>query len=283
MPRPPKPTRQVPGIYITRLATSLSPRSMMERLAAQSISSTTSPTSQGTSWRHCTAPPTAPYRPDRGERVPVTHGGPSRTRRQRLSASFSDPSSACSRAIWRPSGVKPEDIGAILMTHLHPDHVGGLVDGSGHAVFPNAELIVHANEHAYWSDPKVLANAADGLAKQWVQLTLAALAAYRGRTRFISNGEVPPAISAVPEPGHTPGHTGWLIAPQRGAVDLGRRRASAGHPVHLSWGWLVRRRCGQRAGEHDPPAHYGYGGNRSPACCGHASGFPELRLCRARR
>jgi len=108
--------------------------------------------------------------------------------------------------------VKPEDIGAILMTHLHPDHVGGLVNGSRRAVFPNAELIVHAEEQTYWSDPGVLANAADAQAKQWIQLTLAALAVYRGRIRLISNGEVLPAISAVPAPGHTPGHTGWLIS-----------------------------------------------------------------------
>ena len=109
-------------------------------------------------------------------------------------------------------GVRPEDIDTILMTHLHPDHVGGLLDGSGRAVFPNAELIVHADEHAYWSDPTVLAHAPEGQAKQWVQLTLAALAAYRGRTRLISKGEVLPGISAVAAPGHTPGHTGWLIA-----------------------------------------------------------------------
>lgn len=108
-------------------------------------------------------------------------------------------------------GVRPEDIGTILMTHLHPDHVGGLVDGSGRAVFPNAELIVHADEQGYWSDPAVLANAADAQAKQWIQLTLATLAAYRRRIRVITEGEVLPGISAVPEPGHTPGHTGWLI------------------------------------------------------------------------
>ena len=110
------------------------------------------------------------------------------------------------------AGVRPDEIGTILMTHLHPDHVGGLVDGSGSAVFPNAELIVHADEQTYWSDPKVLANAAEAQAKQWIQLTLATLAAYRKRTRIITHGEVLPGISAVPEPGHTPGHTGWLIS-----------------------------------------------------------------------
>ena len=108
-------------------------------------------------------------------------------------------------------GIRPEDIDTILMTHLHPDHVGGLTDGSGRAVFPNAELIVHADEQAYWSDPKVLTGASDEQARQWIQLTLATLAAYRGRTRLIMKGDVLPGITAVPEPGHTPGHTGWLV------------------------------------------------------------------------
>lgn len=122
-------------------------------------------------------------------------------------------------------GVKPEDIDTVLTTHLHPDHVGGLVDGSGCAVFPNAELIIHAEEQAYWADPRVLNNAAEGQAKQWVQLTLGALAAYRERTRIITAGEVLPHVTAVPEPGHTPGHTGWLI--------------SSGGEALLIWGDIV--------------------------------------------
>lgn len=108
-------------------------------------------------------------------------------------------------------GVRPEDIDTILMTHLHPDHVGGLTDSAAGAVFPNAELIVHASEQTYWSDPGVLANATGDQAKQWIQLTLATLAAYRGRTRLITKGEVLPGITAMPAPGHTPGHTGWLV------------------------------------------------------------------------
>jgi glyoxylase-like metal-dependent hydrolase (beta-lactamase superfamily II) len=122
-------------------------------------------------------------------------------------------------------GVDPGDIDTILMTHLHPDHVGGLMDSAERAIFRNAELIFHTHEQAYWSDPRVLANAAEGQPKQWVQLTLATLAAYRGRTRLITAGEVLPGISAVPEPGHTPGHTGWLI--------------NSGDETLLIWGDIV--------------------------------------------
>ncbi len=109
-------------------------------------------------------------------------------------------------------GVKPHDIDTILVTHLHPDHIGGLVDGSGHAVFGNAEMVVHAADATYWSDEKLLAQATEEQDKQFVLLSRATLAAYRDRTRTVTSGEVLPGITVVPAPGHTPGHTGWLIA-----------------------------------------------------------------------
>ena len=43
----------------------------------------------------------------------------------------------------RELGITPTDIDAILMTHMHPDHEAGLIDASGGAVFPNAELMLH--------------------------------------------------------------------------------------------------------------------------------------------
>ncbi len=49
-------------------------------------------------------------------------------------------------------GVDPAGIDAILMTHMHPDHEAGLVDASGRAVFPNAELVVHEDDVAFWQD-----------------------------------------------------------------------------------------------------------------------------------
>ena len=109
-------------------------------------------------------------------------------------------------------GVMPQDIDTILVTHLHPDHVGGLVDATGDAVFPNAELVVHAADATYWSDDEVLAQAANEQDKQFVLLARATLAAYRNRTRTVTNGEALPGITAMPAPGHTPGHTGWLVA-----------------------------------------------------------------------
>lgn len=108
-------------------------------------------------------------------------------------------------------GVAPEAIDTVLLTHLHPDHVGGLVDAAGTALLANAELVVHAAEPPFWRDDAVLAQAAEQ-ERGFIQLARAVLDAYRGRVRLVASGEVLPGVSAVPEPGHTPGHTGWLVA-----------------------------------------------------------------------
>lgn len=50
------------------------------------------------------------------------------------------------------AGVSPSEIDTVLMTHLHPDHVYGLAASGGAAAFPNADLVVHEAEHAFWTD-----------------------------------------------------------------------------------------------------------------------------------
>ncbi len=53
------------------------------------------------------------------------------------------------------AGAHTTDIDAILLTHAHPDHIGGLVASSGEAAFPNAELLVHQQEIAFWQDDAI--------------------------------------------------------------------------------------------------------------------------------
>ncbi len=108
------------------------------------------------------------------------------------------------------AGINPSDVTIILMTHLHTDHVGGLIDAGGNARYPNAELVMHTDEAAFWLSPGALAKAPEGV-KPSVQVAQAATAPYKARLRTLSSGEAYPGFTIVPEPGHTPGHSGWMI------------------------------------------------------------------------
>ncbi|MFC7554407.1 MBL fold metallo-hydrolase [Pseudoroseomonas wenyumeiae] len=51
------------------------------------------------------------------------------------------------------AGVEPGQIDTVLLTHSHPDHSYGLVTSSGEALFPNAEVLLHAEEACFWLSP----------------------------------------------------------------------------------------------------------------------------------
>jgi glyoxylase-like metal-dependent hydrolase (beta-lactamase superfamily II) len=110
----------------------------------------------------------------------------------------------------RAVGVVPEAIDTILLTHLHPDHSLGLVDAAGCTVFPNAELVVHEMEASFWLDRTPSPDDSERVARN-TKAQRAVLAPYRGRIRRIADGEALPGITAMLRPGHTPGHTNWLI------------------------------------------------------------------------
>jgi glyoxylase-like metal-dependent hydrolase (beta-lactamase superfamily II) len=107
----------------------------------------------------------------------------------------------------RTAGVSLDSIQTVLLTHLHGDHCGGLVDAEGKASFPNAELVLHRAEATFWLESD-LDKVPD---RQTFEFVRHMLAPYAGRRRLIEDGEVVPGIHAVPLPGHTPGHTGYRI------------------------------------------------------------------------
>ena len=108
------------------------------------------------------------------------------------------------------AGVAPGEIETVLVSHLHPDHIGGLLTEDGTAAFPNAELVLQEAEAAHWLPDEALSRAPEG-AKPYFENARKAVAAYGGRVRKQAGGEVAPGIDAVPLPGHTPGHCGFRI------------------------------------------------------------------------
>lgn len=110
------------------------------------------------------------------------------------------------------AGVTPDQIGTIMLTHLHRDHSAGLLQQDGSALFPRAELWVAEAEAAYWTDAGEESRAPAPL-RPFFAPASAALAAYVGRVRRIATEtEAAPGVRTVPIPGHTPGHFGVRVS-----------------------------------------------------------------------
>jgi glyoxylase-like metal-dependent hydrolase (beta-lactamase superfamily II) len=105
------------------------------------------------------------------------------------------------------AGTTPEDIAAVLITHMHVDHVAGLYDGDA-PVFANAELWVGEAEHAFWRAEDAL----DDRQRTQLEYARKGLDAYRGRTTLFAPGEIIDGVlEPLPLPGHTPGQTGFFV------------------------------------------------------------------------
>lgn len=107
-------------------------------------------------------------------------------------------------------GIAPKDIDTILLTHSHPDHIGGLITPQGKAMFPLAKLLVSNDEYNYIKEEKIFSVANDRTKGNFL-LARKAFRLYQDRLQLIDKGEVLASIHAVPLKGHTPGHTGYKI------------------------------------------------------------------------
>ncbi|WP_376966960.1 MBL fold metallo-hydrolase [Azospirillum sp. A26] len=111
-------------------------------------------------------------------------------------------------------GIEGEDIDAILLTHIHPDHSAGLTDlAGGRRIFANAKLVVHRNELIHWFDDVEMAKVSDQDRRFFFDTAREQVTPYKDVVQsFEDQTEVFPGVMSRPLPGHTPGHSGFVIS-----------------------------------------------------------------------
>lgn len=115
----------------------------------------------------------------------------------------------------KASGYQPEQIDEIYITHMHPDHVGGLSEG-GKPVFTNAIVRADKREADYWLSQAKL-DKAPNAKKGFFQGAMSSLSPYVSAGKFKpfeGNSELTPGIKSSAEEGHTPGHNTYVVESQ---------------------------------------------------------------------
>ena len=111
----------------------------------------------------------------------------------------------------KAAGIDRGQISTILVSHFHPDHVWGLMEkGTNAAVFPNAELIVSSTEYNWWTEPGRVEKLPEGRRPAGKRIG-DVFPTWKNWKLVEDNAEVAPGVRLLAAPGHTPGHSAFLV------------------------------------------------------------------------
>lgn len=131
--------------------------------------------------------------------------------------------------LLRLNGIGKEDISDLIITHFHPDHIGGIFGDDGKLNFPNAKVHIHQNEWNYWHS-----SGSEGqppLFKYFVEQKISPLEKLNVNFFHGDFVEIVPGVTAVEANGHTPGQV--AIHLQSGSKQMLYISDAFLHPLHI--------------------------------------------------
>jgi len=129
-------------------------------------------------------------------------------------------------------GISPNDIDTVILTHGHPDHIGGNTDAEGKPVFPKARYVMWKGEWDFWTSGEAEVKLDEHVKEVLMKFARKNLPPIQGQLSLVEHDtEIVPGIYAIAAPGHTPGHMALAIS--SGGELLLCIADAALHPIHV--------------------------------------------------
>jgi glyoxylase-like metal-dependent hydrolase (beta-lactamase superfamily II) len=104
------------------------------------------------------------------------------------------------------AGISPGDVDLVVITHAHPDHVGGNTDSQGHCRFPRAGWVISEREWDFWIKGEAERELPEHVREVMLGFASRNLSVLENQVQLITGEEeLLPGVLVVPAPGHTPG------------------------------------------------------------------------------